>query len=758
MAFDAGSIVGKINLETGEFTAALTGAVAKTKSMTKSMFDAQVAFAAVKKAINLVTGFVKDSIGAWNAQEQAIAITRATLKSTGNAIGMTVKELVDLSGEVQKNTTFADENVLAAQNMILTYTKIGKDIFPRTTMAIADMSARIGDLNGNARLVGRALEDPIRGLTMLQRMGVTFSASQKDQIENFVKTNQLGKAQAIILTELEKKFGGSAAAIRNTFGGAVTALNNTWGDFQENIGQYAAAVGRPLVENLNQIVGAINKWLTSTEGMETISDILSNVAAAFETIKMVAQPIVDAIGPALAEIIEQIKKSFADIVGPGNEAHAIFTALAVVGKVLALVITVIAKVIQFTIQTTGNLIKAFIMTADVIGKMVDVWAHLGDPKYAKAFLTAAQSAGKAWETFVVDQYKGVEDIIKVGVLGVVDIFKTADSEGAKLEAAFKKTQETRKKEIKDYLSGTTEESARQMTKLLANGEDTGRKLTDIEKDWAEARKTIGENELQTKIRQLKDQADKYREVAKDKSEVDKWVAAESEKAAGKTKTAWEKAVDDITTVFGQVQNVATQVWGQISAIWTQALDNEMQALDNDYEKRKANIEANVTDEEDRAAQLAALDEEYAAKKREIEKQQWIAQQAAAVTQAIMNTATGVASAIGMAWLWPFNFVLAGIIGALGAVQVGLIASQPMPAFASGGLAQPGLALVGERGPEVVQFERSARVYSNEDSRAMFGGSGPQMNNYFGDVHNDTDTDRASAIIAAQYRAMLRGAA
>jgi hypothetical protein len=761
MAFDAGSIVGKINLETGEFTGAINGAIGKTQNLTKSMFTAQAAFALVQKAVQAVTGFVKDSIGAWNAQEQAIAITRATLKSTGNAIGMTVKELVYLSGEVQKNTTFADENVLAAQNMLLTYTKIGKDIFPRTTMAIADMSARIGDLNGNARLVGRALEDPIRGLTMLQRMGVTFSASQKDQIENFVKTNQLGKAQAIILTELEKKFGGSAAAIRNTFGGAVTALNNTWGDFQENIGQYAAAVGRPLVENLNQIVGAINKWLTSTEGMETISDILSNVAAAFETIKMVAQPIVDAIGPALEGIINQIKDTFTQLVGKGNEGTVVFTALAVVGKSLAIVFTIIGKVIELTIRTIGNLIDAIKLSAQLVGALVDSLAHLGDPAYAKKLVEAGKKAGDAWVKFVADQVNGTIDIVNTGVNGIVNIIKTADSEGKKLEASFKRTQETRKKEIKDYLNGTTEESARAMTKLLANGEETGRKLTDIEKEWSEARKTIGESELQTKIRQLNEQADKYREVAKDKAEVDKWLAEQTKKAndsaAKSVGDAWKETWEKAQSEFSAYSSFFTGIQNQIIDIWNQALSNEQTALDNDYEARKANIEANVTDEEERTRQLAALEEEYAAATAEIEKKKWIAQQAAAVTGAIMAGAQAVMQ--GFALLGPIGGAIAATaIGVLTAIQVGLIVGQPMPSFASGGIAGPGPALVGENGPEVVQFERSARVYSNEESRAMFGGSGPQMNNYFGDVHNDTDTDRASAIIAAQYRAMLRGAA
>ena len=59
--------------------------------------------------------------------------------------------------------------------------------------------------------------------------------------------------------------------------------------------------------------------------------------------------------------------------------------------------------------------------------------------------------------------------------------------------------------------------------------------------------------------------------------------------------------------------------------------------------------------------------------------------------------------------------------------------------AAGGLAQ-GMTLVGEEGPEVVNFGSPAQVYSNEDSQKMMGGF---VINFNGPINSEIDLDRAA---------------
>src|SRR5262245_66611796 len=75
------------------------------------------------------------------------------------------------------------------------------------------MSAALGqDGKASAIQLGKALNDPIKGVTALQRVGVSFTKSQKNQIKALVESGNTLGAQKVILRELGKEFGGAAKA------------------------------------------------------------------------------------------------------------------------------------------------------------------------------------------------------------------------------------------------------------------------------------------------------------------------------------------------------------------------------------------------------------------------------------------------------------------------------------------------------------------------------------------------------------------
>lgn len=181
--------------------------------------------------------------------EEATAKLAAGIKSTGGVSGQTVKSLQEHARALQQLTTFGDEAIMGGQQMLLTFTRI-REVFPRATEAVLNLAARLGgDAASAARLLGRALDDPIRGMSTLSRAGVQFTSAQREVIKQLVESGQLVKAQTMILDELEKKVGGTAAALRGTLGGALTSLTNAWGDLFEITGG-ASEMLRQAIERL----------------------------------------------------------------------------------------------------------------------------------------------------------------------------------------------------------------------------------------------------------------------------------------------------------------------------------------------------------------------------------------------------------------------------------------------------------------------------------------------------------------------------
>ena len=169
--------------------------------------------------------------------EDALAQLNATIKSTAGAAGLSSDQMVAMAKGLQAVTTFGDDAIISMQSQLLTFTKIGGDVVPRATEAILDLATKMGgDLKGAAVQVGKALNDPIKGVAMLGKSGVQFSEDQQQMITALVETGRLAEAQTVILAELETQFGGSAKAARDTFGGAVTALQNAFGDLLEGDG------------------------------------------------------------------------------------------------------------------------------------------------------------------------------------------------------------------------------------------------------------------------------------------------------------------------------------------------------------------------------------------------------------------------------------------------------------------------------------------------------------------------------------------
>lgn len=168
--------------------------------------------------------------------EQKVAQLDAVLKSTGGAAGMTRDSLLSMAEGFEKTTKFSAEAALEAESLLLTFTNIGKDTFPMATQAAADMATAMGtDMAGQSIALGKALNDPVQGITALTRVGVSFTDQQKEQIKSMQESGDMAGAQAIILGELNKEFGGSALAAGQTFAGQLEIVKNGFGAITESL-------------------------------------------------------------------------------------------------------------------------------------------------------------------------------------------------------------------------------------------------------------------------------------------------------------------------------------------------------------------------------------------------------------------------------------------------------------------------------------------------------------------------------------------
>ena len=243
-------------------------------------------------------GVIRSIIGATGEQAAAIAQVERGLRNLGRQTTLTSAGLQKQAADIQSLTTVGDELILRYQSILLTFRKIDDSNFNRTIQAALDLSTALDTTAKESALqLGKALEDPARGLTALRRSGTVFSEAQETVIKRLVETNRLAEAQSLILEEVEQQYGGSARAARFGFGavgGAAQALGNTLGDLLENV--EGAEDLRQSIEGLNSefkdpgasagvrgFVHLITAGLTAAVGLagDLVAGI-GNVYAAFD--------------------------------------------------------------------------------------------------------------------------------------------------------------------------------------------------------------------------------------------------------------------------------------------------------------------------------------------------------------------------------------------------------------------------------------------------------------------------------------------
>jgi lambda family phage tail tape measure protein len=226
----------------------------KTEAAVTRLVSATLRLAAAYASWRIIEATISKYVRGTAEAERVQAQLTAAIKSTGGVAGQTLQALNAHADAMKRISVYDDEAINGAQALILTFTRIRGDVFPQATEATLNLATAMGgDLKGAALQVGKALNDPILGMTALSRAGIQFTDEQKRLVKQAVESNDILSAQKIILKELETQFGGSAKAARGTLGGALQALGNAFDDLFESTGPGSEAMRAALESLIDKI-------------------------------------------------------------------------------------------------------------------------------------------------------------------------------------------------------------------------------------------------------------------------------------------------------------------------------------------------------------------------------------------------------------------------------------------------------------------------------------------------------------------------
>jgi phage-related minor tail protein len=249
-----GALMGSAGFAAGVFVLAITGLVAAFRSL----------------------------VMAASRAEQAVAKFDALVKATGGAAGLTSRQLELMAREFAQNTLFSVQQMRDAQGVLLTFKAVAGDAFGRTLMIASDVATVMGtDVKSAALQLGKALEEPRIGLSMLRRSGISFNEEQKKIIFNLSDTGQKAEAMSHILGIIEKQLGGVATTAAGdgptlTLAGAFDELGRKFTLFQEELlgGTTLLRMFTQAVAQLADAIPAVDVLGMTDKDLEAQKDLL----------------------------------------------------------------------------------------------------------------------------------------------------------------------------------------------------------------------------------------------------------------------------------------------------------------------------------------------------------------------------------------------------------------------------------------------------------------------------------------------------
>lgn len=325
-----------------------------TKAM-KFAGGAMAAAFAVKKVIDFGASAVKRA----EEMASAYAITERIVSQTQGAANITADEVKKLNQQLSLRTGIDKGLITTGSNVLLTFKGIknevgeGNDVFNRASSVMLDMATVFGgDAKSAATQLGKALEDPIKGIASLGEVGVTFTDQQKEQIRTLVESGRMVEAQTMILATLEGQVGGTAEASADS----TAKIGNAWKEVQEWIGSkllpildaLAAWVWEVAIPAFTEFVEFVQRLWADIQGFfeggtggtgDTVREWVTLIVEYYKALAAMVQAIVERFVAIVTWIWEKFGKQITAVV------KVAWDQVAAIVKLIAGVITGLVKLV-----------------------------------------------------------------------------------------------------------------------------------------------------------------------------------------------------------------------------------------------------------------------------------------------------------------------------------------------------------------------------------------------------------------------------
>lgn len=372
-------------------------------------------------SVKAIVDFAKESVLAAEGIEKArnrISTIADSMGIFGGQVNQVTDRLVAYADSQELLVGVESEVIQATQAKLLTFKELAgtADVaggaFDRATQAAIDLAASgFGTAEGNAVQLGKALNDPIKGIAALTKSGITFTDAEKEKIRVMTESGDILGAQNMVLAAIEAQVGGVAAATANM----STVMALAFDSVKDSVGiallPAFQEVGGAIVPLIQTYLPKITEWLdtylapAAMNAAEAISGLLGRLTEG------------ESIGDIFASMFASIGEFFTN----GGIQSALDSMVEMRQQFIQAILDALPGVIEGLVQLLPALV-AFIV-GDLIPTMIAQFVMLIDD-LAALFAEMLPMLVEGFVTIVPQLIQSIADLLPLIVSAVLGMLPT----------------------------------------------------------------------------------------------------------------------------------------------------------------------------------------------------------------------------------------------------------------------------------------------------------------------------------------------
>lgn len=270
---------------TKKFSSASKDASQSVKVQSSSIADMVLKYVSLTASVSSVVAVTRQAISDAEAERKGLIRLQSVIESTGRSGEITAGQIDEMTQSLEDLANQDKQAAMDAVAQIATYDEISSNLFGRILTASSNIAAAFNsDISSAVSNMGRVLQDPLTGMTRLQRQGIMISSEIQDQVKSLVEQNRLYDAQVLLLDEIDEKVGGVAEKMAEVATGE--RLATMWGKFVGELGNTIAGGTTGVQSSLADLLNNATSYMEYRNLIRSVSDLDASSALSLGTADM----------------------------------------------------------------------------------------------------------------------------------------------------------------------------------------------------------------------------------------------------------------------------------------------------------------------------------------------------------------------------------------------------------------------------------------------------------------------------------------